>query len=85
MCLSSGVLEKAGGQWLYRAMFEEIPLPLDWPVYVSHAEATAYARWAGKSLPTEAEWHRAAYGTGDGSERTLSLGQGSAQFELRQF
>ena len=49
--------------WLYRGMFEEVPLPLDWPVYVSHAEAVAYARWAGKSLPTEAEWHRAAYGT----------------------
>ena len=43
-------------------MFEEIPLPLDWPVYVSHAEASAYAAWARKRLPTEAEWHRAADG-----------------------
>ncbi len=48
-------------RWLYRTMFEEVPLPLDWPVYVSQAEAKAYARWAGKSLPTEAEWQRAAY------------------------
>ena len=39
---------------------EEIPLPLHWPVYVSHAEATAYAQWAGKKLPTEAQWQRAA-------------------------
>ena len=39
------------GQWFYRAMFEEVPLPLDWPVYVSHAEASAYARFAGKSFP----------------------------------
>ncbi len=46
-------------------MFEDLPLPLDWPVYVSHAEASAYARWAGKSLPTEAQWHRAAYGSPD--------------------
>lgn len=44
-------------------MFDEIPLPPDWPVYVSHAEASAYARWAGKSLPTEVQWQRAAYGS----------------------
>src|ERR1700733_7980264 len=52
-----------GNQWLYRTMFHEVPLPLDWPVYVSQAEAKAYAKWAGKSLPTEAEWQRAAYST----------------------
>ena len=45
--------------WFYRTMFEEIPLPLDWPVYVSHAEASAYARWKGKVLPSEAQYHRA--------------------------
>jgi len=60
--------KQASGQWFYRSVFEEIPLPLDWPVYVSHAEATAYAHWAQKSLPTEQEWHRAAYGTPDGIE-----------------
>jgi ergothioneine biosynthesis protein EgtB len=62
------------GRWLYRGMFEEIPLPLDWPVYVSRAEAAAYAGWAGKRLPTEAEWHRAAYGTFDGPERSFPWG-----------
>jgi ergothioneine biosynthesis protein EgtB len=51
---------ETGDGWHYRSMFEEIPLPLDWPVYVSHAEAGAYAAWAGTRLPTEAEWHRAA-------------------------
>jgi gamma-glutamyl hercynylcysteine S-oxide synthase len=49
--------------WTLRTMFEEAPLPLDWPVYVSHAEASAYARWAGKALPTEAQWQRAIEGT----------------------
>lgn len=66
--------KKAGNRWLYRGMFEEVPLPLDWPVYVSHAEAMAYARWAQKSLPTEQEWHHAAYGTPDGIERTYPWG-----------
>jgi ergothioneine biosynthesis protein EgtB len=60
--------------WAYRTMFEEIRLPLDWPVYVSHDEASAYAQWAGKELPSEAEWHRAAYGAADGSERAYPWG-----------
>ncbi len=62
------------GRWFYRTMFQEIPLPLDWPVYASHAEAAAYARWAGKELPTEAQLHRAAYGTPEGREREYPWG-----------
>ena len=54
--------DQADASWKLRTMFEEMPLPLDWPVYVSHAEASAYARWAGKTLPTEAQWQRAATG-----------------------
>ncbi|MGY6126496.1 SUMF1/EgtB/PvdO family nonheme iron enzyme [Paraburkholderia strydomiana] len=50
------------GEWMLRTMFDEVPLPPDWPAYVSHAEASAYARWAGKALPTEAQWQRAAHG-----------------------
>ncbi len=63
-----------GGRWYLRTMFDEIPLPLDWPVYVSHAEASAYCRWAGKALPTEAQFHRAAYGTPEGTEREYPWG-----------
>jgi len=58
--------KRSGDHWLYRSMFDEIPLPLDWPVYVSYAEAMAWSRWAGKSLPSEAEWQRVAYGDGRG-------------------
>jgi ergothioneine biosynthesis protein EgtB len=77
--------KKANNLWLYRSMFEEFLLPLDWPVYVSHAEATAYARWAGKSLPTEEEWHRAAYGTPDGGERTYPWGSGAPNSHFGNF
>ena len=45
----------------YRATFDEIDLPLDWPVEVNHYEAMAYCRWKGKNtrLMTEAEWNQA--------------------------
>jgi iron(II)-dependent oxidoreductase len=61
---------RSGSAWTFRGMFEELPFPANWPVYVSHAEASAYARWAKKSLPTEAQWHRAAYGTPQGTEQS---------------
>ena len=50
------------GQWYWRGMFEFIPLPPAWPVYVSHEDATAFARWKGRRLMTEPEYHRAAEG-----------------------
>ena len=71
---SSSAASDPDTQWEYRAMFGTIPLPPSWPVYVSHAEASAFARWSGKRLPTEAEWHRAAYGTPHGTERTYPWG-----------
>jgi gamma-glutamyl hercynylcysteine S-oxide synthase len=76
---------KGPGGWQYRAMFEEVALPLDWPVYVSHAEAMAYARWAGKSLPTEEQWHRAAYGSPDGTERNYPWGRETPNSSLGNF
>jgi iron(II)-dependent oxidoreductase len=77
-------------RWLYRTMFDEIPLPLDWPVYVSQAEASAYARWAGKSLPSEAQWHRAAFGAPDGSQRpfpwtTDAVDASSGNFDFQRW
>jgi ergothioneine biosynthesis protein EgtB len=63
------------GEWWWRGMFDWIPLPPSWPVYVSQAEASAFARWAGARLPSEAEFQRAAFGTLDGSERTHPWGE----------
>lgn len=60
--------------WSWRGMFEAIPLPPAWPVYVTHAEAEAYARWRGARLPSEAEFQRAAYGTPEGEERPFPWG-----------
>lgn len=62
------------GEWLWRGMFAAVPLPPDAPVYVTHDEASAYARWKGGRLPSEAEFHRAAYGTPDGRERLQPWG-----------
>ena len=47
------------GEWLYDGLFESMPLPLEWPVYVSHIEALAFTRWCSCRLPSESEWHRA--------------------------
>jgi len=63
-----------GGIWLWVGQFDPVPLPESWPVWVSHAEASAYACWKGQRLPTEAEFHRAAFGTPEGEERAFPWG-----------
>jgi len=65
---------KQDGAWRWRGLFELQPLPLDAPVYVTHDEASAYAAWRGKRLPTEGEFHRAAFGTPSGEEQLFPWG-----------
>ena len=67
------------GHYQYRAMFDEMDLPLDWPVEVNHHEAMAYCRWKGKDirLMTEAEWNIAHGHSTNGSHYNLDLCYGS--------
>jgi ergothioneine biosynthesis protein EgtB len=81
-----GFWRRAGNLWMYRTMFGEIRLPLEWPVYVSHAEASAYASWLGRKLPSEPEFHRAAYGTpGARDERWYPWGNEALSAEHGNF
>lgn len=52
---------KESHDWWTKLFGFDEPLDLDAPaMHVSHHEAEAFARWAGKRLPTEAEWEKAA-------------------------
>jgi ergothioneine biosynthesis protein EgtB len=67
---------RQGGVWMYEALFDRLPLDdvRDWPVYVSWAEADAFARWRKADLPTEAEFHRAAEGIAWGDSARGNFG-----------
>jgi ergothioneine biosynthesis protein EgtB len=57
--------------WRVATLFGEVPFDdaAEWPASVSHCEAQAFARWSGARLPTEPEFHRAAFATPDGELR----------------
>ncbi|TDD82177.1 ergothioneine biosynthesis protein EgtB [Actinomadura darangshiensis] len=75
--------EREGGQWVRRRFGRTEPVPPGQPVqHVCWYEADAYARWAGKRLPTEAEWEKAARWDPD-TERSRRFPWGDVYEEAR--
>jgi gamma-glutamyl hercynylcysteine S-oxide synthase len=67
-----------GDRWVYTRFGRTSPVEPDEPVvHVCFHEAQAYATWAGKRLPTEAEWEKAArFDPATGRSRRYPWGDG---------
>jgi iron(II)-dependent oxidoreductase len=75
---------KNGDSWRVRVFDESRPLIADSPViHVNWYEADAYCRWAGRRLPSEAEWeYAAATGPERGPKRRYPWGDGEPDSHL---
>jgi gamma-glutamyl hercynylcysteine S-oxide synthase len=75
---------REGSRWFRTRFGRREALPLDEPVqHVCWFEADAFARWAGKRLPTEAEWEKAAsWDPATGTKRRYPWGDADPTAEL---
>jgi ergothioneine biosynthesis protein EgtB len=81
-----------GHDWRVATLFGDVPFDdaAEWPASVTHCEAQAFARFSGARLPSEYEFHRAAYATPDGGLRAHPWGDTApapehANLGLRRF
>jgi iron(II)-dependent oxidoreductase len=75
---------REAGTWVRRRFGRDEPVPPDEPVqHVCWYEAQAHAAWAGRRLPTEAEWEKAcAHDPASGRSRRFPWGDGEPTPEL---
>lgn len=83
-CDAPGYWQRDGADWCTRVMDEASSVRPDLPVcHVSYHEADAFARFAGKRLPTEGEWELAAgWATSEGRMRAYPWGDAPAEPDL---
>ncbi len=66
-------LRQIDGQWQQRCFGQWQPLPITAPaIHLSWFEADAWCRWAGRRLPSEAEWEHAALAAPNDASRPCS-------------
>ncbi|EDO38225.1 predicted protein [Nematostella vectensis] len=71
LIIQNGTHYGSASSFSYRAMYDVLELPLDWPAEVNYHEAKAYCAWRGPQyrLPTEAEHHAMR-----GPQKPVSIG-----------